>query len=252
VGLRGKAVATPAADIQWDDLETTHRGLSTAQRARPLDDVLQAFAHSYQNILATVKSITQDDLFARARYAGAGGAALADFVAAYTYEGYDWAKTHIRRWRKTHSGQYLDKAKIVERIVVERRRLEQNLVSLSADAMVQPGVIGEWSVKDILAHLTDWEQRFLGWYEAGLRGEVPRTPAPGLGWGDLHILNQQIFEKHRHQSLDDVLPEFRTSYERVLATVKEISEEDIFTVGRYEWLGRENLAGDILANTANH
>lgn len=29
-----------------------------------------------------------------------------------------------------------------------------------------PGVVGDWPVKDVLAHLVAWEQMCLGWYEA--------------------------------------------------------------------------------------
>ncbi|MFW9846493.1 MAG: ClbS/DfsB family four-helix bundle protein [Candidatus Thorarchaeota archaeon] len=145
-----------------------------------------------------------------------------------------------------------DKERIIESIQTERRRLEKNLASLSDTDMLEPGVIGEWSVKDIMAHLFDWEQRFLGWYEAGLRGEVPETPAPGLKWSQLRILNQKVFEKHRDRTLADVKAEFQSSYKRVLDIVGRISEEDMFEVGRFEWTGRENIAGYILANSANH
>ncbi|MFW9803148.1 MAG: ClbS/DfsB family four-helix bundle protein [Candidatus Thorarchaeota archaeon] len=144
------------------------------------------------------------------------------------------------------------KESIIERIHTERRRLEKNIEPLSDEDMLVPGVIAEWSVKDIIAHLFDWEQRFLGWYEAGLRGEVPETPAPGLKWSQLHILNQEVFEKHRNRTLDDVKAEFRSSYERLLDTINGIPEEDLFEVGRYEWTGTENIAGYILANSANH
>jgi len=146
----------------------------------------------------------------------------------------------------------LTKEKIIERIHIERRRLEQNLAQLSDDDMLEPNVVGEWSVKDIMAHLFDWEQRFLGWYEAGLRGEVPETPAPGLKWSQLRILNQQVFEKHRNRSLSDVKAEFQSSFSKMLDTIDRIPEEDIFEIGRFQWTGRENIGGFILANTANH
>ncbi|MFW9788672.1 MAG: ClbS/DfsB family four-helix bundle protein [Candidatus Thorarchaeota archaeon] len=146
----------------------------------------------------------------------------------------------------------LTKEKIIERVHTERRRLEKNLASLSDDDMLESGVIGEWSVKDIMAHLFDWEQRFLGWYEAGLRGEVPETPAPGLKWSQLRILNQQVFEKHRDRKLEEVKTEFQSSFAHVLDTIDEIPEDDIFEIGRYRWTGRGNIGGFILANTANH
>ena len=63
-------------------------------------------------------------------------------------------------------GVNISKALALEKLQTERRRLEQNLAQLSENDMLQPGVVGEWSVKDIVAHLTDWEQRFLDWYTA--------------------------------------------------------------------------------------
>ncbi|MFW9964762.1 MAG: ClbS/DfsB family four-helix bundle protein, partial [Candidatus Sifarchaeia archaeon] len=95
-------------------------------------------------------------------------------------------------------------------------------------------------------------QRFLGWYEAGLRGEVPETPAPGLKWSQLRILNQRVFEKHQGRVLSDIKKEFQSSYEKVLETVNDIPEKDLFKVGRYQWTGKDTIGGFILANTANH
>jgi hypothetical protein len=146
----------------------------------------------------------------------------------------------------------LTKEKIIDRIYTERRRLEKNLALLSDDDMLESNVIGEWSVKDVMAHLFDWEQRFLGWYEAGLRGEVPETPAPGLKWSQLRILNQRVFKKHQNRSLSDVKAEFQLSFTKVLGTIDKIPEMDIFEIGRYQWTGRGNIGGFILANTANH
>jgi len=41
---------------------------------------------------------------------------------------------------------------------------------------MEAGVCGHWSVKDLIAHLTHWEQRTLHWMEAG----TPLThPEPG-------------------------------------------------------------------------
>jgi hypothetical protein len=145
-----------------------------------------------------------------------------------------------------------NKQALLERIATERRQLEKNLAALDIEEMVIPGVIGEWSVKDILAHLLDWEQRFLGWYEAGRRGEVPAIPAPGIGWRELDRLNQEIYEKYQDWPLTHVLAAFQESYQQVLAAVQAMPEAEIFTVGRYAWLGEGKLVSYILANTASH
>jgi hypothetical protein len=140
-------------------------------------------------------------------------------------------------------GIKISKALAIEKLQTERRRLEQNLAKLSQADMIQPGVVGEWSVKDILAHLAEWEQLFLDWYAADQRGETPHPPAPGLTWKpkDLDILNRQIFEKHRGRSLPDVLAEFHNTHERFMTTVQAIPEKDVITKARFAWIGKSAL-----------
>lgn len=251
-GLRGEVPEVPSPTIDWDDAEVLDQDISQELRACTLEVVLAEFPQSFGRVLEVVQSISEEELFSPGYFAWTRDAKLADYAAFCTHEHYDWAKKHVRRWRRAHSGKYLNKDEVLDRVRVERRRLEHNLAALTEEEMVEPGVIGEWSVKDILAHLVDWEQRFLGWYEAGLRGEVPETPAPGLSWGELDLLNQLIYEKHRDRDLVDVMDEFSRSYEQVLGMVQGMSEDDMFEAGRYAWLGNENLLGYILANTANH
>ena len=144
------------------------------------------------------------------------------------------------------------KAEILTAIHTEHELLEKKFAPLTAEEMVIPGSMDDWSVKDILAHLVDWEQRFIGWYQAGLRGEVPQTPAPGMNWRDLPKLNQQGYEKHRDQPLEEVLVEFHASYRQTLHLVESLSEDEIFDPHRYAWTGKYGLYGFIEGNTFKH
>jgi hypothetical protein len=40
----------------------------------------------------------------------------------------------------------------------EWAKLENFLASLTPEQMTQPGAIGDWSPKDVLAHLAGWQQ----------------------------------------------------------------------------------------------
>jgi hypothetical protein len=250
--LMDEAPSTPAPCGDPDALSKTEADIPHGLRTMPPDGVLSLFPWSFQRVVATIQSMSSEDLFTADRYAWTGGTTLAERVAWSTYRRYDWAKALIRRWRTTHPGAYLNKMIVLERIEREHGRLEKSVAQLSESQMERPGVVGEWSVKDVLAHLTDWEQRFLGWYTAGRRGEVPETPAPGLTWGDLDFLNRQIFEAHRDSALSDVAAEFQRSYRQMHDSVQEMPEEEMFEVGRYDWLGEANLVDCILPNTANH
>lgn len=144
------------------------------------------------------------------------------------------------------------KDQLLKDIHMERRRLEKNLSVLSTEDMIQSGVTGTWSVKDILAHLVAWERLFLDWYSTGVRGGTPETMPVGMGQKTIDALNQQIYEKNQWRSLDDILAEFHKSYQEVVMLIETIPEEDMFVHGRFHWTGKLMLADYIAGNTCNH
>ncbi len=69
--------------------------------------------------------------------------------------------------------------------------LDATLAPIPARLMTRAGVTrGGWSVKDILAHIVEWQQMNLDWYATGLRGEKPAMPAPGFTLREIPRLNE--------------------------------------------------------------
>lgn len=137
-------------------------------------------------------------------------------------------------------------------IQVQRRQLELNLHALTPAELVAPGVVGEWSVKDLLAHLAAWEQLLLGWDAAGRAGRIPSIAPVGLSRAAIADLNQQIYAQNCTRPLEDVQEEFHRSYEQVWAILQTIPEEEMFAAGRFAWTGRLSLADYIAGNTCSH
>ncbi len=146
----------------------------------------------------------------------------------------------------------VSKDQLLKDISTERRRLEKNLSTLDEKDMLQPGVTGTWSVKDILAHLVAWERLFLDWHQVDAQVKPPTIMPVGMDRKAMDALNQEIYEKNRGRKLADILAEFRASYQQILATLEVIPEEDMFMHGRFEWTGKLTLADYIAGNTCNH
>ena len=134
----------------------------------------------------------------------------------------------------------------------ERGALETLLETLPDEQMTDPGVVGDWSVKDVLAHLVEWEQMVLGWHRAGLRGETPEIPAPGFKWNQTPQLNQHIYEKHRNRPLDKVLEQFGTSHQEILGVIQALSNEELFTAGQFAWTKKNTLGTYMVSATSSH
>ena len=144
------------------------------------------------------------------------------------------------------------KDELLEEIKAERAALERFLAALDADGMTRPGAIGDWSAKDVLSHLAEWEQLLLVWYRAGLRGEIPALPAVGYNWGAMDDLNQAIYEKYRASSLTDVQAYFQDSYRQMLEAVESMSEDDLFAKGRFAWTKKRALLDYVIPCTSEH
>ena len=134
----------------------------------------------------------------------------------------------------------------------ERAKLDALLAELTPEAMVVPGVVGEWSVKDVLAHLCEWEGMALGWYRVGVMGEVPEVPAPGYKWNQTPQLNRAIYEKHRDKGLEAVVDWLRSSREAMRGVIESLSDEELFTPGRFAWTRKNTLGTYFVSATSSH
>lgn len=130
----------------------------------------------------------------------------------------------------------------------ERQRLEAALDGLDDDVITRPGTLGPWTIKDMMAHVAAWEQEFLGWYRAGLRGEVSALPDAD----NIDPINQQLYERDHALPLDEVRRRFAASYREMLGALDAMSEDDLFAGGRFAWTRDEPLAVYFRANADDH
>jgi hypothetical protein len=148
----------------------------------------------------------------------------------------------------------LPKAELLNEIQRERSALDDLLALLTPRQMVLSGVTrGGWSIKDILAHLVEWQTMFFGWYESGLRGETLQMPAPGFTWRETPRLNEMIYNLHRRRSLRSVRADYLSSHERMVALIKSLPDTTLITLGHFVWTGPSWTLSDYFrANTSAH
>jgi hypothetical protein len=146
----------------------------------------------------------------------------------------------------------MTKGEILGLIREEREALEKTLRELNEAQMIEPGVESDWSVKDILAHITDWELRMVRWIEESQRGEVPQRPEPGMTWDDLDQLNDRIFRLNKDRPLRDVVADFHASFQKALEAVDSPTEADLLDPERFEWRDGDPMWQMVAANTWWH
>jgi uncharacterized damage-inducible protein DinB len=125
----------------------------------------------------------------------------------------------------------MDKTELLSMMRTERARWETLLAEVDEAQMTQGGVEGEWSVKDIIAHVTAYEGWIVARLDSALGGETLRLEIDKL---DLEQRNAWIFEENRNRPLHEVLEESQRVFQQLLTSVQTLSDEDLTDPHRLE------------------
>src|ERR1700738_1372817 len=120
---------------------------------------------------------------------------------------------------------FMDKTTLTETLKTNSAIFEQIVAQISEQRMLEPLNSGP-SGKDIVAHITTWEQRLVRWLEATARGETPAPPPPPVSRTDIDMLNALSLAENKDLSLQAVMEISRRSFARVLELLQGFSERD--------------------------
>lgn len=146
----------------------------------------------------------------------------------------------------------MTKTEMLQKIRQERQKLEALLQCISPEQMETPGVAGEWSVKDLLAHIVYWEQCMVHWLKEATTGQVPVMLTSNITGDDLDQINQTVYEQNRHRPLKDVQEEFRRSFQLAVKAVEDSAESDLCDAQRFPWRKGRPLWLMVAGNTWFH
>ncbi len=151
--------------------------------------------------------------------------------------------------------EQMDKDQILEEMHTNYAALEEILAPLDDTRMTTEGIIANWSIKDILAHIAAWHHRLLTWLHAAIRNEEPTISGPD-SVEEMDALNLQFYEENKSRPLDEVLTDFRTTYLQITDIVQAMPEDNLTNPQRFSWAqGRPLLllvAGDTYEHYQEH
>jgi hypothetical protein len=144
------------------------------------------------------------------------------------------------------------RAKLMAELDREWASIERICFSLTEDDLLAPRKAGEWSVKDILAHLSAWEKYLLDRLSFVMTGMKPQYPVMTT-WDDVHRFNAQVYEQNKDRPLTSVVIEFRNLYRGVMTVLEALSDEQLTEAYNYDFPDDSlNLLQLIRANTCDH
>jgi hypothetical protein len=123
---------------------------------------------------------------------------------------------------------------------------KESYAGVSESQLTEPGVTAHWSVKDIIAHVTTWEQEALKYLPLLLTGGTP--PRYSTQYGGIDAFNAQMTEQKRGLSLSDVLKQQEDTHRRLIDYVQNAPEEQFIRETRF----RRRLRLDTYSHYPKH
>lgn len=119
-------------------------------------------------------------------------------------------------------------------IVSAYEKLTTVLLQISSEDRLIRGSDG--TIADLIAYQIGWGTLLIGWYEAGIRGEVPVMPGEGFSKWDYNALAKHFYQKYH---LDGYLQQEKV-FSEVVQRIVEIVEEEHRTgnldkLGVWQW-----------------
>src|SRR5262245_28691921 len=131
-------------------------------------------------------------------------------------------RTAARGARRPGAVASTHKARLLTKLAAGWAAFQESYAGLSRSRLTERGVTGDWSVKDILAHVTTWEGEALKHLPVILAGGRP--PRYVVQYGGIDAFNARMTREKRRLALVEVLRQLDRTHGRLVRFVRRIPD----------------------------
>ena len=117
----------------------------------------------------------------------------------------------------------MNRQQLLNRLDTAWLAFQASYAGLASSRLTEPGVAGDWSVKDIIAHVTWWEEEALRHLPVIMAGGRP--PRYSVTYGGIDAFNAMMAERKRDVSLSDVLTQQHDTHQRLIDFIASVPED---------------------------
>lgn len=142
----------------------------------------------------------------------------------------------------------MDKTELLATLTAAHDALRGAIDALSDDVLALPAQ-GDWTRRDLVAHVEWWERHSARVVEALCAGREPYSREAPF---DLDAQNAAVFEESRGRTAADVRRGEAEAWVLLLDSLEAATEPDLFEAGRFAWTEGEALVEIVREDTDRH
>ncbi len=140
----------------------------------------------------------------------------------------------------------MNRRQLLDRLEKAWLEFRDSYAGLTEGELLEPGVTKAWSVRDIIAHVTWWEEEALKHLPLVLRGGTP--PRYSVTYGGIDAFNAMMTNQKKSLSLADVLTEHVDTHRRLIDYLERVPEDQLTSETRF----RHRLRLDTYSHYPKH
>jgi tetratricopeptide (TPR) repeat protein len=132
-------------------------------------------------------------------------------------------------------------------LLKEARAAEHKFIEELDDAeRALAGQPDRWASKDIISHMTFWQECQAHRMEAAISGKTPDS------FDDFNQLNEENFDAHRNDDWHQVRDRLDKAFDRMIAATQKLSDPDLTDGTRFPWTDGRPLIRSVIGNGYSH
>jgi len=108
---------------------------------------------------------------------------------------------------------------------------QASYAGLPISRLTEPGVTADWSVRDVIAHVTWWEEEALRHLPLIIAGGRP--PRYSVAYGGIDAFNALMAERKRDLALTDILTLQDDTHQRLIDFIQAVPEDQFTRETRF-------------------
>lgn len=141
---------------------------------------------------------------------------------------------------------FVVRSDLLNRLDKAWQAFRESYAGLSNAELLEPGVSGAWSVRDIIAHVTWWEEEALKHLPLIMAGGKP--PRYSVTYGGIDAFNAKMTEERKGLLLVEVLRRQADVHRRLVAFIEQAPDDQLGSESRF----RRRLRLDTYGHYPKH
>lgn len=148
----------------------------------------------------------------------------------------------------------MNKDEVLDALEDSREQFLDAIEGLPDEALEEEGVVGQWSIKDLMSHVIAWEAELVKLLWQAQQGEKPTTVH--FSKKSVDDTNAAWYKETHERPLERVVADFQGVRRQTERRVAGFSSKDLTDPQRFPWLGEEPLwkwiSNDSFGHEAEH